>query len=51
MVVSYVPGAKIRKHLSDLRAFLHRFGREANQGEVGLIVDGDYYGISHYDEA
>ena len=51
MVVSYVPKDEIRKRLSDLRAFLHRFGREANQGEVGLIIDGNYYGISAYDEA
>ncbi|HBL16792.1 MAG TPA: hypothetical protein DD417_08595 [Elusimicrobia bacterium] len=51
MVVSYVPKAEIRKRLPELRAFLHRFGREADQGEVGLIVDGNYYGISEYDAA
>jgi hypothetical protein len=51
MVVSYVPRSEIHKHLPELRAFLHRFGRETDQGEVGLIVNGNYYGISEYDEA
>jgi len=40
----------LQKNLPELRTFLHRFGREANQGEVGLIISGDYYGISEYDE-
>ncbi len=48
MVVSYVPRSELRKNLAALRAFLHRFGREANQGEVG-IINGNYYGISSYD--
>jgi len=50
MVVSYVD----RKVLTDatlrcLREFLHRFGREARQGEVGIVIDSKYYGISRYD--
>ncbi len=36
--------------LKRLRAFLHRMGREAEQGEVGIVFDGDYYGITAYDE-
>jgi hypothetical protein len=27
---------------------LSRMGREANQGEIGLILDGRYYGITDY---
>ena len=50
MVVSYVQKIDLEKNLSELRSFLHRFGRESNQGEVGLIVSGKYYGISKYDE-
>jgi len=36
--------------LAHLRAFLHRLGREAQQGEVGIVFDGHYYGITEYDE-
>ena len=36
--------------LARLRAFLHRLGREAQQGEVGLVFEGQYYGITEYDE-
>ncbi|MCX5789832.1 MAG: hypothetical protein NTX64_15220 [Elusimicrobia bacterium] len=49
MVVAYVPRAELQKNLAALRAFLHRFGREAKQGEVGVIISGNYYGISTYD--
>lgn len=49
MVISYVPRAELKKNLQALRAFLHRFGRESNQGEVGIIINGSYYGISEYD--
>ncbi len=36
--------------LGRVRSFLHRLGREANQGEVGIVFDGAYYGITEYDE-
>lgn len=36
--------------LARLRAFLHRLGREAQQGEVGIVFDGHYHGITEYDE-
>jgi hypothetical protein len=35
--------------LAELRTFLHKMGREARQGEVGIVIDGAYYGISAYD--
>jgi hypothetical protein len=35
--------------LALLRGFLHRLGREAAQGEVGIVFDGNYYGITEYD--
>jgi hypothetical protein len=28
-----------------LRDFLHRMGREARQGAVGLVIDDDYFEI------
>jgi hypothetical protein len=51
IVFSYVnpedmtPAALVR-----LRHFLHRMGREARQGEIGLVLDGHYIGITKYEE-
>lgn len=51
IVFSYVaPGDLTREALAELRAFLHRMGREANQGEIGLVLDGHYIGITKYDK-
>ncbi len=36
---------------SRLRAFLHRLGRETNQGEVGIVIGDKYYGITEFDPA
>lgn len=49
MVMSYVPRTELAKHLVTLRAFLHRFGRETHQGEVGIVIRHTYYSISRYD--
>jgi len=32
-----------------LREFLHRFGRETNQGEVVFEFDGEFFRIREYD--
>lgn len=52
MVTSYVPGELLEDAgvLSELRGFLHEMGREARQGEVGVMVGGKYYGITDFDE-
>jgi hypothetical protein len=34
--------------LGDLYRTLSRMGREAKQGEVGVVIDGQYYGITEY---
>ncbi len=34
--------------LTELYRTLSRMGREANQGEVGVVIDGKYYGITDY---
>ena len=50
LVTSYVdPASLTDEALSELRAFLHRLGREGRQGEVGVIIGGNYYGIQEYD--
>ncbi|MCX5793969.1 MAG: hypothetical protein NTY77_00550 [Elusimicrobia bacterium] len=51
MVVSHAPRTLLSDGLGTLREFLHRFGREAGQGEVGVVIDGRYFGVSAYDES
>ena len=36
--------------LTELYRTLSRMGREANQGEIGVVIDGKYYGITQYVE-
>jgi hypothetical protein len=36
--------------LSKLYRTLSRMGRQANQGEIGVVIDGKYYGITEYVE-
>jgi hypothetical protein len=51
IVFSYVaPNDLTNESLRDLRAFLHRLGRETNQGEMGLVLDGHYIGMTTFDE-
>ena len=52
MIISYAsPEDLNKKNLENLRSFLHRMGRESKQGEIGVVIDGTYYGISEYDPA
>jgi len=39
------------QHLPRLRAFLHRMGRETNQGEVAFEFDDRFYRIHRFDPA
>lgn len=52
MVTSYVEAGLLEdaSTLKELRRFLHRLGVEARQGEVGIVIDGSYFGITDYDE-
>jgi hypothetical protein len=36
--------------LTDLYRTLSRMGREANQGEIGVVIDGTYHAITQYAE-
>ena len=36
--------------LTELYRTLSRMGREAKQGEIGVVIDGTYYGITEYAE-
>jgi hypothetical protein len=51
IVFSYVSGADLTSEsLTDLSRTLRRMGREAKQGEIGVVIDGKYYGITDYAE-
>jgi hypothetical protein len=43
--------AEFLKQLPRLRAFLHRLGRETNQGEVAFEFDDRFYRIRQFDTA
>lgn len=44
------PNAATDAALAQLRQFLHRLGRETQQGEVGIVIDDAYCGITKYDD-
>src|SRR6266581_2411876 len=51
IVFSYVAQAALTvAALGDLYRTLSRMGRQANQGEIGVVIDGKYYGITEYAE-
>ena len=51
IVCSYAAEAALTvAALAGLYGTLSRMGREANQGEVGVVIDGRYYGITEYAE-
>ena len=51
IVSCYVPeGALTVAALTDLYRTLSRMGRQAKQGEIGVVIDGKYYGITEYAE-
>jgi hypothetical protein len=50
IVFSYVDEADLIGSAGEsLRDFLMRLGRETNQGEVGVFIDGTYYGIRQFE--
>jgi hypothetical protein len=52
IVFSYASPADLTgDSLSALYVTLARMGREARQGEIGVVIDGKYYGITDYGEA
>jgi len=51
IVFSYVAERDMTAEaLSELYRTLSRMGRETNQGEIGVVIDGKYYGITEYSE-
>ena len=50
LMYTYICADRFEKNLITLREFLHRFGRETNQGEVVFEFDGKFYRITKYDQ-
>jgi hypothetical protein len=49
LTYTYVDPDKFEEKLDELRVFLHRMGRETNQGEVAVEFDSRLYKIRNYD--
>jgi hypothetical protein len=49
IVFCYVYPDRLRAKLRELRQFVHRFGRETNQGEVVVEFDDHFWRIRHFD--
>ena len=50
VVYTYIKSDQFRRNLGRLREYLHRMGRETNQGEVAVEFDGEFYRITTFDE-
>ncbi len=49
VIYAYIYPDRFEKNLKSLREFLHRFGRETNQGEVVFEFAGEFFRIRKYD--
>jgi hypothetical protein len=49
IVYSFVIPERFTAHIKELRKFVHRFGRETNQGEVVVEFDGNLYRITEFE--
>jgi hypothetical protein len=49
IIYTYVDPDKLVANLPKLREFLHRFGRETNQGRVVFEFEGQFWPIDKYD--
>lgn len=49
VVYSYIRSNDFISKLSQLREFLHRMGRETNQGEIAFEFDRVFYRIRNFD--
>lgn len=46
IIQCYTSEQALESQIGRLRLFLHRMGREAHQGAIGLVIDRDYLEIS-----
>jgi hypothetical protein len=50
LVYTYIRPDEFEELLPELRSFLHRLGRETNQGEVAAEFDGTFFRIMNFDD-
>src|SRR4051812_15705661 len=50
LVYCFVDPDRFEANIPNLRSFLHRFGRDTNQGEVVAEFDGRFYRMRTYDD-
>lgn len=50
VVYTYIKPEPFLAGLPRLRSFLHRMGRETNQGEIAVEFDGNFYRITTFDD-
>ncbi len=50
LVYTFIKADGLLSSLPSLRAFLHRMGRETNQGEVAFEFDGSFFRITEFDQ-
>jgi hypothetical protein len=50
VVYTYIKPEPFLHGLPTLRSFLHRMGRQTNQGEIAVEFDGHFYRITTFDE-
>jgi hypothetical protein len=51
IVYTFVRTTEFMRNLARIREFLHRLGRETNQGEIAFEFDGRFYRIRTFDSA
>src|SRR5687767_1878981 len=51
LVYTFIRADEFFARLAELREFLHRMGRETNQGEVAIQLDDRFYRITQFDKA
>ena len=49
VVYTFIDPDRFIENINILREFLHKFGRETNQGEVVIDFDGEFFHIRQYD--
>ncbi|MFY9222670.1 MAG: hypothetical protein WAQ98_08370 [Blastocatellia bacterium] len=50
IVYTFIRERQFLDNLPKLREFLHRLGRETNQGEIAFEFDNEFYRITNYDK-
>ncbi len=50
IVYTFIREKQFLENLGKLREFLHRLGRETDQGEVAIEFNNEFYRITQYDE-